>query len=121
MRQPWVMTCSDGSEGHPRKYGTFPRKFRQYVFDRHVLTLEAAVHSSTQLPAQTLGLKDRGLLQSGFFADILVFDPKTYADRATYENPTLLATGVRYLLVNGTLAIDNATLTQALAGRPLTH
>lgn len=121
MRQPWVMTCSDGSEGHPRKYGTFPRKLREYVYKRHVIPLEFAIRSSTSLPAQTLGLKDRGLVKPGYFADVLVFDPKTIADRATYENPRILATGVRFLTVNGQLAIDNGTLTSALAGRVLKH
>jgi len=121
MRQPWVMTCSDGSAGHPRKYGTFPRKIHEYVYARHVITIEAAVHSSTQLTAETLRLKDRGLLKPGYFADVLVFDPKTYNERGTYEQPELLATGVRYLSVNGQMAIDNSALTTTLAGRPLSH
>ncbi len=121
MRQPWTMTCSDGSEGHPRKYGTFPRKLRDYVFDKPVISLPFAVRSSTSLPAQTLGLKERGLLKTGYFADVLVFDPKTIRDLATYESPRVLATGVRYLTVNGKLAIDNGALTTTLAGRPLTH
>ena len=121
MRQPWVMTCSDGSEGHPRKYGTFPRKFHEYVYTRHVITLEAAVRSSTSLPAQTLRVKDRGLLKNGYFADVLVFDPKTFADTATYQSPRVLATGVRYLTINGELAVDKGALTSKRAGRPLTH
>ncbi len=121
MRQPWMMTCSDGSEGHPRKYGTFPRKIHQYVYEQHVITLPAAIRSSTSLTAETLGLKDRGLLKPGYFADVLVFDPATFIDRATYEQPRLLATGVRYLTVNGQLAIDDGALTTKLAGRALTH
>jgi N-acyl-D-aspartate/D-glutamate deacylase len=121
MRQPWVMTCSDGSEGHPRKYGTFPRKLRLYVYDKPVISLPFAIRSSTSLPAQTLGLKDRGLLKPGYFADVLVFDPATIRDQATYESPRVFSTGVRYLTVNGQLAIDNGNLTATLAGRPLTH
>jgi N-acyl-D-amino-acid deacylase len=121
MKQPWVMTCSDGSEGHPRKYGTFPHKIHEYVYEKHVLSLEAAVRSSTSLPAETLRLKNRGLLKQGYFADVLVFDPKTFIDRATYENPTVLATGVQYLLVNGKFAVDRGNLTTILAGRALTH
>jgi N-acyl-D-aspartate/D-glutamate deacylase len=121
MRQPWVMTCSDGSEGHPRKYGTYPRKIHDYVYQRHVITLEAAVRSSTSLPAETLGLKDRGLLKPSYFADVLVFDPKTFQERATYESPRVLATGVRYLTVNGRLAIDEGNLTTTLAGKALKH
>jgi N-acyl-D-aspartate/D-glutamate deacylase len=121
MREPWVMTCSDGSTGHPRKYGTFPRKFHEYVFTRHIITLEQAVHRSTALPAETLQLKDRGLLKPGYFADVLVFDPKTYADHATYTEPEILSTGVRFLTVNGRLAIDNGQLTPILAGKALPH
>ncbi len=121
MRQTWVMTCSDGSEGHPRKYGTYPRKLHEYVFERHVIPLEFAIRSSTSLPAETLGLKDRGLLKPGYFADVLVFDPKTFNERATYQSPRVLATGVRYLTVNGQLAIDNGALTTTLAGRALKH
>jgi N-acyl-D-amino-acid deacylase len=121
MRQPWVMTCSDGSEGHPRKYGTYPRKIHDYVYKRHVISLEAAVRSSTSLLAETLGLKDRGLLKAGYFADVLVFDPKTFQERATYESPRVLATGVRYLTVNGRLAIDEGNLTTTLAGKALKH
>jgi N-acyl-D-amino-acid deacylase len=121
MRQSWVMTCSDGSEGHPRKYGTFPRKIRQYVYDKRVIPLEFAIRSSTSLPADTLGLKDRGLLKPGYFADVLVFDPKTFNERGTYQTPKVLATGVRYLTVNGHLAIDNGSLMAMLAGRALKH
>ena len=121
MKQPWMMTCSDGSDGHPRKYGTFPRKIHTYVFERHIIPLEFAIRSSTSLTAQTLGLKDRGLLKPGYFADVLVFDPKTFNEKATYEAPTELATGVHYLLVNGKLAVDRQKLTSTLAGRALTH
>jgi N-acyl-D-aspartate/D-glutamate deacylase len=119
MRQSWVMTCSDGSEGHPRKYGTYPRKLRQYVYEKHVIPLEFAIRSSTSLPAETLGLKERGLLKPGYFADLLVFDPKTFNERATYQQPGVLSTGVRYLTVNGQLAIDDGALTTALAGKAL--
>jgi len=121
MRQSWVMTCSDGSPGHPRKYGTFPRKFHDYVFTRHVLTLEAAVRSSTSLPAETLRLKDRGLLKTGYFADVLVFNPATFKEVATYQSPRQLSTGVQFLTVNGKLAVDEGKLTDTLAGKVLRH
>ncbi|MGC2401723.1 MAG: D-aminoacylase [Acidobacteriaceae bacterium] len=119
MKQPWVMTCSDGSAGHPRKYGTFPRKIHEYVYEKHVLSMEAAVRSSTSLAAETLHIKDRGLLKQGYYADVLLFDPKTFRDRATYQDPTKLATGVQYLLVNGQFAVDKGGLTSTLAGKPL--
>ena len=115
------MTGSDGSDGHPRKYGTFPRKLRKYVFDEQVVTLPFAIRSSTSLTAETLGLKERGVLKTGYIADVVVFDPKTIDERATYENPEVLATGVRYLLVNGKLAVDGGKLTNVLAGRTLKH
>jgi N-acyl-D-aspartate/D-glutamate deacylase len=119
MVQPFVMTGSDGSDGHPRKYGTFPRKLRTYVYDQHVLTLPQAVHASSQLTAQTLRLRDRGVLRPGAYADVIAFDPATVADRSTYEKPTELAVGMRYVLVNGKLAVEDGKVTGALAGRAL--
>jgi N-acyl-D-amino-acid deacylase len=121
MVQPWVMTGSDGSDGHPRKYGTFPRKLRQYVYQDHLLTLPQAIHASSQLTAQTLQLPERGVLSQGNFADVIVFDPKTVADKSTYVSPEILAEGMRYVLVNGQLAVDDGKVTGALAGRPLRH
>ncbi len=121
MKQPWVSTCSDGSEGHPRKYGTFPKKLREYVYERHVLTLPQAVHVSSELTAQTLGLQNRGTIAVGNYADVIVFDPKTVSDKSTYEQPTLLAVGMRYVLVNGVPAVDGGRYTGALPGRALKH
>lgn len=120
MKQDWVMTCSDGSPGHPRKYGTFPRKLRKYVFDEHVITLPFAIRSSTSLAAETFGLKDRGLLKTGYFADVVVFDPKTIRDVATFAQPKLFSAGIQYVVVSGTMALDNGKLTNALPGRVLT-
>ncbi len=119
MVQPFVMTGSDGSSGHPRKYGTFPRKLRQYVYDTHLLTLPQAIRSSSGLTAETLRIVDRGVLAAGKFADVIVFDPRTVGDRATYQQPTLLAAGMRYVLVNGTVAVNDGVYTSALSGRPL--
>lgn len=121
MRQDWVMTGSDGSEGHPRKYGTFPRKLRVYVNEKKIISLVSAVHSSSGLTAQALHLADRGVLRAGYYADVTAFDPSTIADRATYEHPDDLATGVKYVIVNGKLAVDGGKYTGALAGRALTH
>ncbi|HEU4586610.1 MAG TPA: D-aminoacylase [Gemmatimonadaceae bacterium] len=117
MKQSWVATCSDGSSGHPRKYGTFPRKLREYVYEKHLLTLEQAVHASSGLTAQILHLDSRGTLAPGKYADVIVFDPATVRDRATYEEPQLLATGMRYVFVNGKLAVGQGEYTGALAGR----
>ena len=125
MVQSFIMTCSDGSAGHPRKYGTFPRLLREYVFTKHVLTLTQAIHRSSALTAQTLRLSDRGVLAVGNFADVIAFDTASVADRATYREPTLLATGMRYVFVNGAMAIDQGSFTGVLAGkalrRPVTH
>ena len=121
MQQDWVMTCSDGSEGHPRKYGTFPRKLRKYVYDERVITLPFAIRSSTSLTASTFGFKDRGVLKEGAYADVVVFDPKTIRDVATFQQPEQLATGVKFVLVNGVLAVEQGHRTPALAGRVIIH
>jgi N-acyl-D-amino-acid deacylase len=121
MVQPFVMTCSDGSGGHPRKYGTFPKKLHDYVYTRHLLTISQAVHVSSALTAETLGLTGRGTLVPGNYADVIAFDPKTVADRSTYDQPTLLATGMRYVFVNGKATVDGGTYTAALNGRALRH
>lgn len=121
MKQDWVMTGSDGSEGHPRKYGTFPRKLRVYVNEKKIVSLPYAIHSSSALTAQALHLPDRGLLREGYFADVIAFDPATVADRSTYESPDTLATGMKYVIVNGKIAVDDGKYTGALAGRAVLH
>ena len=113
------MTGSDGSPGHPRKYGTFPRKIRTYALDKKVISLPFAIHSSSGLTAETLHLDGRGLLRTGYFADIVVFDPKTIADQATYDNPEALAAGMKYVLVNGKVVVDRGNFTNTFAGRAL--
>jgi N-acyl-D-amino-acid deacylase len=119
MVQDFIVADSDGSDGHPRKYGTFPKIFREYVREKRVLTLQQAVDRSTGRTARMFGFKDRGVLVPGAFADVIVFDAATFTDRATYEQPTLLAEGMKFVLVNGTLAIDNGRFTGAFAGRVL--
>lgn len=119
MRRPWVMTGSDGSTGHPRKYGTFPRKLREYVYTRHLITLPFFVRHSSALTAETFRIPERGRLRVGYYADVIVFAEQTVADRATYTQPDLLATGMRYVIVNGKLAVEDGKYTGALAGRPL--
>ncbi|MEP7343303.1 MAG: prolyl oligopeptidase family serine peptidase [Acidobacteriota bacterium] len=119
MKQEWVMTDSDGSGGHPRKYGTYPRKIREYVLNRHVITLPRMVQSSSLQVAELFKLKDRGKIGAGYFADVIVFDEKTINERATYEQPELLAEGMKFVIVNGKLAIDGGKYTGALAGQAL--
>jgi N-acyl-D-amino-acid deacylase len=126
MKKPYVMTGSDGniqipdnSFPHPRSYGTFPRKIRQYVLEKKWITIEQAIRSSTSLPAEILSLDDRGKLKEGFAADIVVFDPDEISDKATYENPHQYSVGVRFLLINGKLVIEDSRYNNLLAGKPL--
>lgn len=119
MREPWVFTGSDGSDGHPRKYGTYPHKLREYVLARKVLTMEQMVQRSSREVALALGMGERGTLAPGYMADVIVFDTAKVADRATYEHPELLAEGMQYVIVNGKLAVSEGKLTGALAGRPV--
>ena len=113
------MTGSDGSDGHPRKYGTYPRKLRLYVYEKKTIPLEFAIRSMTSLPARTFGLQDRGVLKEGAIADIVAFDPATIRDEATYTEPRKLASGMRYVLVNGKIAVDGGKPASVLAGRPV--
>lgn len=119
MQQPWVMTGSDGSYGHPRMFGTFPRKLRVYVYEKKVITLPFMLHVSSDLTARTIHIPERGFLRAGYFADVIAFDPATVADRSTYERPNELAVGMKYVIVNGKLAIEDGKYNGALAGRPL--
>lgn len=119
MRQEWVVSSSDATPGHPRRYGSFAMKFALYVRDEPLLTPEEFVHRSSGLTAEIFGLEGRGLLREGYAADIVIFDPRRYAARATYEEPELYSEGVHYTIVNGELAIDRGTATGALAGDAL--
>src|SRR5947207_12049482 len=119
MKEKFVMTCSDGSTGHPRKYGTFPKKLHQYVFQDKVISLPFAVRNSSALTAETFRIPERGLMREGYFADVIVFDPNTVSDRSTYEQPELLAAGMKFVIVNGKIAVEDAKYTGALSGRAL--
>lgn len=121
MKQPWVMTSSDASGGHPRVYGSFARKYAKYVKEERVISLRDFIDRSSSLTADTFGIKDRGRLRAGAFADVVVFDPANYAARATYQQPTLLAQGVQTVVVNGVVALDKGALTGKAAGRALAH
>jgi N-acyl-D-aspartate/D-glutamate deacylase len=128
MQQPWVATASDGSAKipnedipHPRNYGTFPRKIGHYSVREGVVPLTHAIRSSTGLPADILGLQDRGYLRVGMKADIAVWSEKELIDKATFDEPHRYCEGIRYLLVNGTLAIWNGDITGSHAGRALRH
>ena len=126
MRHPLTAIASDGrltrpGEGHPhpRWYGTFPRVLGHYVRERGVLELEEAVRKMTSLPASRLGLEDRGRIAEGVWADVVVFDPETVHDRATFEDPHRYPDGIPYVLVNGVVVVDGGALTDARPGRVL--
>ncbi len=121
MRQPWIVTSSDGSAGHPRMYATFPQKYAKYVLKEHAISLAEFINSSTGRTADMFKLEGRGHLRKGYFADIVVFDPAGYRPRADYVHPAELTVGVRTLIVNGAVAIDQGKPTGLAAGRGLRH
>ena len=119
MREPWVATSSDGTDGHPRKFGSFPRKYSAYVRDGDTLSLAHFVRASSGLPADILGLPDRGYLDTGMIADVVVLDPRRYQENASFAQWDRLSSGVDHLLVNGGFAIKEGVVTQARLGQPL--
>lgn len=130
LKQPWVSICND-SQGtapdgllgqehpHPRAYGTFPRILRKYVREEKLLSLQEAIRKFSALPAQRMRLTDRGVLKRGMWADIVVFDPATIHDVATFEKPNQLSVGMEYVLVNGVPVISGGKMTDALPGKVL--
>jgi N-acyl-D-amino-acid deacylase len=125
---PWVSFCSDSpseapegvfllSQPHPRAYGNFARLLGPYVRDKKVIPLETAIRKLSGLPAENLGLNDRGLLRHGYFADVVIFDPATIQDNATYDKPHQYATGMRHVLVNGTPVLTDGEHTGAKSGQ----
>jgi N-acyl-D-amino-acid deacylase len=130
LKQPWTSIGLDGSEtsldgplfdphGHPRAFGSMSRFLGHYVRDEHLLPLEQAIRKITSLPAQRERLPARGLLKTGFFADITIFDPAIIIDKATYEDPVQLSEGVKYVFVNGQLEYESGKLTGTQAGKVL--
>ena len=125
--QPWVATASDGgiavpSDGsvHPRFYGTFPRKIRQYALTAGALSVEAAIRSQTSLPARIMGLNDRGEIREGYWADLVVFDMETIADRATVFDPHQHAAGIHQVIVNGEFVVEGGEILYSLPGKVIT-
>jgi N-acyl-D-aspartate/D-glutamate deacylase len=126
MTKPYVMTGSDGnvqvpgkSFTHPRSYGTFPRKIRTYVMDKKVITMTQAIRAATSLPAEMLNLDNRGKLQEGYVADIVVFDPNQIKDNATYTAPHQYSEGIQFLFINGEMVIEDGSYNGKLAGIPI--
>ena len=126
MKHPQTMIASDGrlsqpgdGSPHPRAYGTFPRVLGRYTRELHLLTLEQAVNKMTGMPARRLGLTNRGTLSPGNFADVVVFDPNTVADRSTFEKPHQYPVGIEHVLVNGDFMVDGGEFTAKRPGRVL--
>lgn len=130
LKSPFVSICTDssaratdgplaGSKSHPRGWGTYPRILGKYVRDEHLLPLELAIRKMTGLPASNVGLKQRGLIREGYFADITIFNPDTVIDRATFEEPNQYPVGINFVIVNGKVEVDSGQRTPALAGRVL--
>jgi dihydroorotase/N-acyl-D-amino-acid deacylase len=128
IRHPQAMIASDGrlsrpreDSPHPRCYGTFPRVLARYVREKHILTLEAALAKMTSMPARRLGLTDRGRVAEGLQADLVLFDPATVRDLATFEKPHQYPEGIPFVIVNGVVTVDAGKFTAARAGRVLRH
>jgi dihydroorotase/N-acyl-D-amino-acid deacylase len=130
LKSPFVSFCTDsgaratdgplaGSKSHPRGWGSYPRILGHYVRELRLMPLEFAIHKMTGLPASRVGLKQRGLIREGYFADITVFDPQTVIDRATFEAPNQYPIGINFVIVNGQIEVDGGQRTPVLAGRPL--
>ena len=130
LKSPYSLIASDSmafapygvlgkTKPHPRYYGTFPRALGKYVREDHVLTLQDAVRKITSLPAQKIGLRDRGLLKEGFYADIVIFDPERIIDKATFTDPHQYPEGIEYVIVNGEIVVEKGEHTGAQAGMVL--
>ena len=126
MTVPWVATASDGraylpgaDKPHPRSYGTFPRKIHQFAQTEEVISIGHAIRSSTSLPAEILGMTDRGIIKSGLVADVVVFDPEALKDVATFDDPHQYCEGIEYVLINGKLSVYRGKVTGGLHGRAL--
>ena len=130
LKSPFVSICTDsgarasdgplaGSKSHPRGWGTYPRILGKYVRDEGLMSLELAIHKMTGLPAANVGLKQRGLIRPGYFADLTIFDPKTVIDRATFDEPNQYPAGINFVIVNGQIEVDHGQRTTALGGRVL--
>ncbi len=127
LKAPFSAISTDGSAEdepkalHPRSYGTYPKFLGYYVRERRLMRMEEAIRKITSLPAQFLGLQDRGLIREGFWADIVIFDPEEIDNLATYDNPCIYPKGIEYVIVNGKIVVEKGRHTGELPGRVLTH
>ena len=128
MKHPLVMHASDGgtvqfgkAKPHPRNYGTYPKILGEYVRDRKILSSEEAIRKMTNLPASVLGLKDRGLIKEGYWADIVIFDANKIKDNSTWDDPHQYPSGIDLVMVNGNISLERGVASKRLYGKVLTH
>lgn len=126
ITQPFIAACTDGwvpeyglGLHHPRSYGAFTRRLRRYVYELGVIDLPFAVHTATGLPAEIIGITDRGLLRAGYWADIIAFDPRRVRDRATFRHPHRFSEGIEWVLINGDVVLENGKPNSKRAGKVL--
>ena len=119
MKQDWVVTGSDGNTGHPRKYGSFPRKYHKYVTQDSIVSLSSFINNSTSKTAAIFKIPKRGELKEGYYADIIIFNPKTFKDVANYSDAFQYAEGLEYSIINGKIAVEKGEFTNKLNGRVL--
>jgi len=117
MAQPWVVTSSDGTNGHPRKYASFPKKYQSYVKDKKILSLTDFIHRSSGKTAEILGLTDRGFIKEGLSADIIIFDANNLKAKADFSHWNRYSTGIEYVFVNGEMVIEQSVYLNKLAGK----
>ena len=126
LKHPMVMVASDGhlrvfgkGVSHPRNFGTFPRVLGKYVREEKLFSIEEGIYKMTAMPAKKFGFKERGIIKKGLFADIVIFDPKTVIDKATFENGNQYPVGIKHVIVNGKIAVEDEKTTAEKAGRVL--
>lgn len=121
MKQEWVVTGSDGNTGHPRKYGSFPKKFREFVNEKQILSLGQFIVNSTSKTAEIFNILNRGSIKVKNKADIIIFDPERFTDKATFDNPFVLSEGLKYSIINGKFSLEKGKFTNQLNGKFLTR
>jgi N-acyl-D-aspartate/D-glutamate deacylase len=119
MKQPWVVTGSDGNEGHPRKYGSFPKKYSKYVKEDSIISIAKFINGSSSETASIFKIPNRGKIKEGYSADIIIFDPLTFEDKSNYINPNQYAEGLKYSIINGVVVIENGVYTNKRPGKVL--
>lgn len=119
MKQDWVVTGSDGGSGHPRKYGSFPRKYRKYVKEEKGIDLYQFINGSTSKTAGILKIRNRGALKVGYFADVIIFNPETFKDKANYTDAFQFSEGLEYSIINGKISVEKGKATNLLNGKVL--